>query len=93
MIPPIKETAKKKRQLMKPVINENDKKRNHQLWNMTKKETVNFRYRILETGNFQIHEKNENFINETDISSDSLKNEKLMVATLLSMKIDNCPRY
>ena len=57
MIPPIKETAKKKRQLMKQVINENDKKRNHQLWNMTKKETVNFRYRILETGNFQIHEK------------------------------------
>ena len=30
MIPPIKETAKKKRQLMKQVINENDKKRNHQ---------------------------------------------------------------
>ena len=57
MIPPIKETAKKKRQLMKQVINGNDKKRNHQLRNMTKKETVNFRYRILETGNFQIHEK------------------------------------
>ena len=82
MIPLFKETAKKKRLLMKPVIKEYDNKRNHQLRNKTKRETVNLGYRILETGNFQIQEKMKTSKMKHTIFSDSLKNEELMTHTI-----------
>ena len=83
MIPLFKETAKKKHPLMKPVIKEYDNKRNHQLRNMTKRETVNLGYRILETSNFQIKEKMKTSIMKQTLFSDSLQNEMLMIHTIL----------
>ena len=67
---------------MKPVIKEYGNKRNHELRNMTKNETVNLGYRILETSNFQIKEKMKTSKMKHTIFSDSLKNEELMTQTI-----------
>ena len=67
---------------MKPVIKEYGNKRNHELRNMTKNETVNLGYRILETSNFQIKEKMKTSIMKQTLFSDSLQNEMLMIHTI-----------
>ena len=68
---------------MKPVIKEYGNKRNHELRNMTKNETINLGYRILETSNFQIKEKMKTSIMKQTLFSDSLQNEMLMIHTIL----------
>ena len=55
---------------------------------MTKRETVNLGYRILETGNFQIQEKMKTSIMKHTVFSDTLKNEKLMTHTIFIQNIN-----